>query len=144
MMMQHLFYHAIKQHTSTGKLPILAELRLFNSGKTILNYLVESVTRFGEKFDEKTLIKLLEQGKCQIMLDGIDEIDPSDKGRYKNELSTLLDSYGDNQYIIASRDCEMADLIDGFMPLYIQSFDETERNLLIDNLLNDERIKNEI
>jgi len=149
MMMQHLFYQAIKEHMATGKLPILAELRQFNSEKTIIEYLVESVTRFREDFDEDTLIKLLEQGKCQIMLDGIDEIDPSDKSRYKNELSTLIDSYGDNQFVIASRDCEMAELVNGFMPLYIQDFNKNEREKLIDNILNkpedyeiNEKIKN--
>lgn len=137
MMLKYLFVKSIKNHITTGILPIFSVLREFSyEKKSIIEYLVESVTHYGEKFDEKLLIKLLEQGKCQILLDGIDEIDPSDASSFRTQLSELVDKYPNNQFLIASRECEMVKMADGFSKLYLKPFDDQRKENLIDNLLH--------
>lgn len=136
IMLNYLFVNSIKHHEESGVLPILAELREFSYGpKTIFDYLVEAVTHFDNSFNERVLIKLLEQGKCQILLDGIDEIDPSDSNTFQDQLSELVDKYPNNQYVLASRDCEMVRAAVGFSKMYLQPFDDSKKMELIDKLL---------
>ncbi len=147
IMLTYLFLHSIKKHETTGILPILAELREFSYGsKTVMDYLLEAVTHFDDSFNDKILIKLLEQGKCQILLDGMDEIDPSDANTFHKQLLELVDKYPNNQYVLASRECQMI-RVTGFGKLYLQPFDDDKKAELIDKLLTlpeDENTKIEI
>lgn len=148
IMLNYLFINALKKHEESGILPLFAELREFKYGtKSIIDYLVESVKHFDNSFKESTLLKLLEQGKCQILLDGIDEIDPSDFSAFQKQLSELIDQYPANQYVMASRECEVARSASGFSKLYLQPFNDEKKIELIDKLLTlpeDESTKDEI
>lgn len=137
IMLRHLFVQALSDMKKTGKIPLLAEIRnLAYSNKTILDYLVESVTKFDESFSKEKLASLLKEGRCQILLDGIDEIDLSDKDSYISQMKDLIVKYPNNQFVLASRDCEMADAVNGFAKLYLRPFDDDKKNQLIDRLLS--------
>ncbi len=148
IMLNYLFINALRKHEENGILPLFAELREFKYGsKSIVDYLVDSVKHFDNSFKESTLLKLLEQGKCQVLLDGIDEIDPSDFGAFLKQLSELTDQYPANQYVMASRECEVARSASGFSKLYLQPFNDEKKIELIDKLLShpeDESTKDEI
>lgn len=148
IMLTYLYVNSLSEHFTSGILPILAELREFKYGsKNIIDYLVDAVTHFDSSFNESTLLKLLEQGKCQVLLDGIDEIDPSDFAAFQNQLSEITDKYPANQYVLASRECEIARALSGFNKLYLQPFNDDKKVELIDKLLTlpeDENTKADI
>lgn len=144
IMLRHLFVQALSDIKKTGKIPLLAEIRdLAYSNKTILDYLVESVTKFDETFSSAKLVSLLNEGRCQILLDGIDEIDLSDKDSYVSQMKDLIIKYPNNQFVLASRDCEIADAVNGFAKLYLRPFDDDKKNKLIDSLLSAEKYPEE-
>lgn len=148
MMLRHLFMESIVTHKDTGNLPVFVELRQNGfANKPLLEYVIEAVNRFDPSFTEADAIKLLETGKCKLLLDGIDEIDPSDENDFETALTSFVDRYPNSQYILASRECEMLKAATGFSKLYLQPFDEDKAKTLINNLLNlpgEEEIKKEI
>ena len=70
-------------------------------------------------------------------MDAADEIDLSDAKSFQTQLSELVDRYPFNQYVMASRECDMMRSIRGFSKLYLQPFDKEQANALITNLLPD-------
>lgn len=79
MMLRHLFVESMKKYSETGVMPILVELRDYRfAGCDLFNSIVKSVNLFDVSFNERAAEKVLRAGKCQILLDGLDEIDPSD------------------------------------------------------------------
>lgn len=148
MMLRHLFMESISSHKANGNLPIFVELRQNGfADKPLLEYVIEAVNRFDPAFTEADAVKLLETGKCKLLLDGIDEIDPSDENDFETALTNFVDRYPTCQYVLASRDCEMLKAATGFAKLYLQPFDEDRAKTLINNLLylpEEENIKKEI
>lgn len=138
MLLQRLFVESIREHEKTGILPVLIELRNFSENNDLVtDYIVKAVKRFDNDFTEKNVRNLLESGKCQILLDAADEIDLSDAKAFQTQLSELVDRYPFNQYVMASRECDMMRSIRGFSKLYLQPFDKEQANTLIANLLSD-------
>ena len=138
MLLQRLFVESIREHTKTGLLPVLIELRNFSeNNELITDYILKAVRRFDDSFTAKNARDLLESGKCQILLDAADEIDLSDARAFQTQLSELVDRYPYNQYVMASRECDMMRSIRGFSKLYLQPFGKEQANELISNLLPD-------
>ena len=138
LMLQHLFLEAANQYDESGLLPILIELRnFFYYQNDILSCLVGTVKNFEQTFNESAAKKLLLQGRCQILLDGLDEMDLSDINLFQHKLSEFISRYPNNQIVIASRDCDAIKGINRFVRLYIQPFDNTQSMELIDKLLID-------
>lgn len=139
MLLQKLFVDSAKEHTETGVLPVLIELRNFSENNDLItDYILKAVNRFDDSFTEKNIRDLLESGKCQILLDAADEIDLSDVKAFQRQLSELVDRYPFNQYVMASRECDMMRSIRGFSKLYLQPFGKEQAKELIDNLLPDQ------
>lgn len=148
MMLQHLFLQSIHKHQRTGLLPIMIELRDFSGNNDLFNdYIVKTAGIFDRSLTGKKLEELMLSGKCQILMDGADEIDPSDVNAFQRQIAELADRYPYNQYVVASRECDIIKAIKGFSKLYLRPFNREQSSALINNLLadcEDENIKNEI
>ena len=148
MMLQHLFLDSIEKHLQTGVLPILIELRDFSESNDLFNdYIVKTAGTFDENLTSKKVADLMSSGKCQILMDGADEIDLSDVNAFQRQITELTDRYPYNQYVIASRDCDIIRGVQNFNKLYLRPFNSAQSSVLIDNLLadyEDEIVKDEI
>ena len=136
LMLQHLFLQAARTQVDSGLLPVLVELRNFSHiSHDLVACIVASVTRFGEKFSEDDARNLLAKGQCQILLDGLDEMDPSEITEFQRNLTDFIDLYPDNQIVLSSRECDALSGIKRFNKLYIHPFDNDQSQRLIDKLL---------
>lgn len=135
LMMQHLFLVAAKEYESSGVLPIFLELRHFKQSHEILQFIVETVTSTGENFSEEDANSLLLAGKCQLLFDGFDEIDPSDIGSFLQKLKDFVAKYDKVQIVITSRQNDSLTGINQFMKLYVWPFEEKQSLELIDKIL---------
>lgn len=100
MMMRHLFLSSIKKYTETGLLPILITLREFGSeNQNLFSIVADSVHRFDITFSLAHLDKLMEEGKCQLLLDGLDEIKSADMRSFQKQLDSLIDRYPKWSYL---------------------------------------------
>ena len=138
MMLQHLFLESISKHIQTGLLPILIELRDFSENSDLFNdYIVKMATTFDRNLTNKKIEDLMSSGKCQILMDGADEIDPSDVKAFQRQITELTDKYPYNQYVVASRECDIIKGVKGFSRLYLRPFNKEQSSALINNLLSD-------
>lgn len=145
MMLRHLFVESMKKYSETGVMPILVELRDYRfAGCDLFNSIVKSVNLFDASFNERAAEKVLRAGKCQILLDGLDEIDPSDIVGFQHMLRDMIKTYPLNQYVITSRECDVAKSIGFRSRLYLMPFDEKQTGDLIDKLVSDDSVKAEI
>ncbi|MBO5568086.1 MAG: NACHT domain-containing protein, partial [Clostridia bacterium] len=148
LMLQHLFLQAARTQADSGLLPVLVELRNFSHiSHDLVACIVASVARFGEKFTEDDARDLLAKGQCQILLDGLDEMDPSEITEFQRNLTDFIDLYPDNQIVLSSRECDALNGIRRFNKLYIHPFDNDQSQRLIDKLLqnvDDPRAKGKI
>jgi hypothetical protein len=148
MMLQHLFLESIQNHLHTGLLPIMIELRDFSENNDLFNdYIVKTAGTFDKNLTNKKMDELMSSGKCQILMDGADEIDPSDVNAFQRQIVELADRYPYNQYVIASRECDVIKAIKGFSKLYLRPFTREQSSTLIKNLLadsEDEAIRDKI
>ena len=136
LMMQHLFLEAADHRNETGLLPVFAELRNFTPDcNDFVIFLVDAVREFDLTFTYEMAVNLLEKGQMQILLDGLDEMDPKETKHFQKKLAELCQHYPDNQVIISSRYCSALNGIRRFTPLYIHPLDNDQSQELIDKLL---------
>ena len=135
MMMRHLFLTSIREYYQSSVLPILVTLREFSAeNDDLFNILVDSVHRFDITFSAAHVHKLLMEGKCQLLLDGLDEIKSSDLPKFQRQLDTLIDRYPNNQYVMSTRRFSSFVELSRFMLMYILPFSHAQALELIDRL----------
>lgn len=135
LMLQYLFLKAADEYSKTGVLPVFLELRHIKQSDEILDYLVETVKSKDDKFDDTAAKKLLASGKCQLLLDGFDEIDPSDVGVFVSKLDKFTDKYNKVQVVITTRNNEYLTGLHGYIKLYVWPFEPKQSYQLIDKIL---------
>lgn len=136
LMMQHLFLEAADHRNETGLLPVFAKLRDFSPEyDDFVVFLVDAVQEFDLTFTYEMAVDLLEKGSMQILLDGLDEMDPAETKHFQKKLAELWQHYPDNQIVISSRQCSALKGISRFTPLYIHPLDDDQSQALIDKLL---------
>lgn len=135
MMMRHLFLTSIKKYAQSGKLPILVTLREFGQDNhDLFHVIVDSVHRFDIAFSAAHVHKLMTEGKCQLLLDGLDEIKAGDMDAFQRQLDELTDRYPKNQYVMSTRKFSSFVELSRFTVLFIMPFSNNQALELIDRL----------
>lgn len=135
MMMRHLFLASIREYSKSGKVPILVTLREFGGeNRDLFNVIVDSVHRFDISFSAAHVHKLMNDGRCQILLDGLDEIKSSDLEAFQRQLDALIDRYPKSQYVMSTRRFSSFVELSRFATLYIVPFSNEQALRLIDLL----------
>lgn len=135
LMLQSLFLKAANEYPRTGILPIFVELRNFKQGDDLKSFIVETVSSKDPKFTEEIAYSLLLSGHCQLLLDGFDEIDPSDVDSFLKKLADFGEDYDKLQIVITSRNNESLTGVRGYTRLYVWPFNTNQSMLLIDKIL---------
>lgn len=136
LMLQHLFLDGIERYSETGLMPIFLELRYFTQSDDIESFIVQTVNSRDESFTAEVVHQFLMEGKCPILMDGFDEIDPSDMNDFQTKLKEFTDNkYPRTQVILASRECEAISGLRGYKGLYVWPFDPDKSVKLIDKIL---------
>lgn len=135
LMLQYLFLKAADAYAKTGVLPVFLELRYFTQNDDIVPFIVKAVHSKDEKFNDEVAQQLLRSGRCQLLLDGFDEIDPSDVDAFLHKLEAFTDTYDKVQVVITSRGNEYLTGLHNFIKLYVWPFDNEQSLKLIDKIL---------
>lgn len=147
LMLQHLFMESADSYAPGGKVPVIVQLRdLVLKDDDLVPCITSSFKHFEPSFQSTDVEKMLTEGRGQLLLDGLDEIDESDVRQFQIQLRNTLDRYPNNQVILVSRECAAIEGIKRwFSPFYLLKFDWTQAEVLIDKLLkgieNAEEIK---
>ena len=113
----------------------MVTLREFGAeNRDIFNLIVDSVHRFDITFSAAHVHKLLTAGKCQILLDGLDEIRSNDLDYFHRQLDAIIDRYPENQYVMSTRRYSSFVELSRFTLMYILPFTDEQALQLIDRL----------
>ena len=135
LMLQHLLLESMSRYNETGILPIFLELRNYVQSSSVLKFVTETLNTGGGSFTEDDVSELLKQAKLHLLFDGLDEIDPSDIGKFHREMGGFASEYSKVMIIVASREGNAKLGLSGFMPMYVWPFDNGQSLALIDNIL---------
>lgn len=139
LMLQNLFLEAAKKYTQTRLVPVIVSLRDAVLGD---DDLVPCITKAFKHFDgsiEQTDVEsLMQDGRCQVLLDGLDEIDETYVKQFQRQLQETIDKYDEIQVVLATRECEARKGIRRFSRFYLIEFNPTQTEELIGNLLEDD------
>lgn len=135
MMMRHLFLESIRIYHQTGVLPILVTLREFSSETgDLFTLIMKSVNRFDPTFSSVHLHKVLKSGKCQLLLDGLDEVRYSEMEAFQRQLDELNDQYPNTQCVMSTRNFSNFVEISRFRLVWMLPFTQKQSLELIDKL----------
>src|ERR1044071_2753440 len=135
---------------SDGKLekklvPIYISLKNFSdSNKPLLNYLVEqfAICKFPDAF---SFIKsMLEDGRCLILFDGLDEVTKSREDDTIRQISEFADSYRRNQIILSCRIAAYNYWFHDFTDVEVADFNEDQIRSFIVNWFGDDTLKGDL
>lgn len=136
LMLQHLFLKSAEDYANTGVLPIFLELRHFTQSDDIFSYAVKTVRAKDVSFEDGDAKILMMNGKCQLFMDGFDEIDPSDLADFLKKIEAFSDRYDKVQIIITSRQNESLTGLHNYTSLYVWPFGNEQSMKLIDKILS--------
>lgn len=140
LMLQQLFLDSRLKYDQTGLLPVFAELRNFSDRyDDFIDFIVDTIHEFDTSFTLESAKGLLKKGSIQLLLDGLDELDPDEVNHFQKKLLELCSRYPYNQVVITSRQCSAINGFRGFNRLYLQPLDNEQIEKLIDKLLSEEK-----
>jgi len=115
--------------------PILITLRQFSeSGKTLIEYIEEVFEQFDFPKAKDFFEKDLKEGKCQLLLDGFDELASRERQqKVSKELEEFIHKYHKNRFIVTSRIAGYHDELRGFEKLEVKEFDDSQIEMFITN-----------
>lgn len=135
MMMRHLMFDTIAKYPETGIIPIFLLLKNFeNNGKPLVDYICENISNYGTGIKRGNLISLLNEGKCLLLFDGLDEIGSKNEDHFSKLLESFIDRFSNNQYIISSRPSRTFAPFLRFTPMFIRPFTKEQSLSLIDKI----------
>lgn len=116
------------------RIPIFISLKdLSDSKMSLVNFIVKQfdICRFPDA--KSFVVRAFENGKCQLLLDGLDEVPNKNLDVIIKEIKDFSDKYDDNQYIISCRGAAYDYWLDKFIDVEIADFDEMQIESFINN-----------
>ncbi|MGD1712877.1 NACHT domain-containing protein [Dapis sp. BLCC M172] len=135
-LVKHLFINSIVEKYG---IPILIEFRYLNDySGSIENYITEVMFENQVSQSSDILNKLLKTGKFVFFLDGFDELNNDIERTRLKQLTSFLDNYNDNKYILTSRPYTNVELLPLFHNYQIETLSEEQVKKFIKLQLNNE------
>lgn len=123
-LIKHLFLNSI---TEKYGIPILIELRYLNEYEgDIEDYIIEKIFENELSQNSNILERLLDRGKFIFFLDGFDEIAGEVKDNIIKQISSFINKYDKNKFILTSRPYANIEFLPLFHNCFIQSLNKEE------------------
>lgn len=135
LMLQRLLLEAKEAYDVEKIMPLFIELRYFKESEDLEEYIYNVIHNKDESFTKGIYNQLLMNGKCAILLDGLDEVDPQDIDGFHKKLNDFTEKYKKVQFIVASRDCDSIKGLNDYKHLHVWPFDDEQTEELIERIL---------
>lgn len=115
-------------------IPVLLELKRFDSNNIDLNKaIVNELSNFGFPETETFALKLLEQGKLLILLDGLDEVTKAHQNAVIDSIQAFVTRYDKNRYIASCRIAAHRSIWNRFRDIEVADFNDVQIQQFINN-----------
>lgn len=138
MMMRHFLLSGLK---SAEKTPIFFELRHLGAKLDIKEGLLEVLQASGLESDVGFLESALKRGQFQILLDGFDEVPPTQRQAVAKQIRSLADAFPNNWIIVSSRPDSSLEGWDSFTRFHVAPLDLASAVELVSRVPFDDEIK---
>lgn len=135
MMMRHLLLYFVEHFAEKQKLPVLVPLKNFSADTPNLEkFVFQAIHEFDRGIKFEDIETLLSNGKCVILLDGLDEVPGNARHHFDNCLVNFKKAYQKNRIVVSSRPTSTFIQYGHFMVLEIEPFSKEKALELIDKL----------
>jgi hypothetical protein len=135
MMMRHLLLNSVENYADMLTIPAFIPLKDFDEKvDNLFEYVFSKVTSLCNEITEEQFEDVLNQGKCLLLFDGLDEIGSAYAKQFERELETFTDKYPENCFVISSRPYQTFISYSRFTVLQLKPFSKMQALKLIDNL----------
>ena len=141
-MIKHFFLNTI---INTEKIPVLIELRSFNSQEmvSIFDSVYNSLKDNGFKVEEEYFEYSLEKGGYILLFDGYDELNREKSKVLSEQIQSFADKYSSNSFIISSRPSSEFIGWHDYIELSTLPLTKEQAISMIEKISFDENIKNQ-
>ena len=104
MLLTHLFLSSAEKYKLSGRLPILISLKDYKEDTAgIIELAWNAVKEYDPSMPQKHIIRMLEEKRIILLLDGLDEIQSSLRDAFNKDLDAFIKAYSGNTVFITSR-----------------------------------------
>jgi len=107
VMLKHFFLDCILEYETTGRVPVLVELRGLNDKPKdkvdVLDFIYEKMKEFHFRMEREYFDYSMEQGCYLILLDAFDELKEDLRATVTAQIQAMANQYSDNCFILTSR-----------------------------------------
>ncbi|KYC43398.1 hypothetical protein WA1_11195 [Scytonema hofmannii PCC 7110] len=147
--LKHLVLHSIQQEKKQ-EIPIFISLKAFSDEENEQNFLDAIKQDLSDYISDPSQFvqNLLEQGRCLILLDGLDEVGETKSDRIYQSIDTFVKKFPKNRFVLTCRsgaadyifpdftEVEMADFDDSQVEIFVRKWFAPNEDLkLADSLL---------
>ena len=146
MMMHHLIVDACDKYAVSKKIPLYIPLGAYQDPKEeMINFLFRYFRAVSKNMNNSMsdLIRLFEDGKIILFLDGLDEVPQDCQISFAEKLDVFIQEYDKNIFIISSRGEGNITFLNGFATYTLSPFTSQQAESLIDKIAPEE-IKEEL
>lgn len=109
------------------RIPVFISLRDFSQSQLALeDFLAQQFNLHLSEDSEKLIKRLLLKGKCQVLLDGLDEISISNQNYVIGQINSFSTKFKDNQIVVSCRIGAYHNWFQEFCNLEIAHFDDSQ------------------
>ena len=120
-------------------IPVFIELKRFNASKIdLLEAIVDELQNFGFPTSQEFAVKLLEQGRLLILLDGLDEVPRVNLNIVVNTIQGFVTKYDQNRFIASCRVAAYRSTWNRFLDIELADFDNAQIRQFIQNWFSSE------
>lgn len=135
MMMRHLLLNSVENYADMLTIPVFIPLKDFDEKiDNLFEYVFSKVTSLCSEITEEQFEDVLNEGKCLLLFDGLDEIGSAYAKQFERELEAFTDKYPENCFVISSRPYQTFISYSRFTVLQLKPFSKMQALKLIDNL----------
>lgn len=135
MMMRHLLLNSIESYAEMHIIPVFIPLKDFDENvDSLFDYAFSKITNLCGSITAEQFGEVLQEGKCLLLFDGLDEIGSTCSKRFERELEAFTDKYPENNFVISSRPYQTFISYSRFEVLKLKPFSKQQALMLIDNL----------
>lgn len=137
--LKHLIFESIDGNSRKKRIPIFVPLKDYSESRySLIDYAAKQFDICGFPDVEPFLDRALTTGKCQVLLDGLDEVSADNLDRVIREINDLGDKFENNQIIISCRVAAYNHWFEKFTDIEISDFSSKQIQQFIYNWFQDE------
>jgi hypothetical protein len=145
--LRHIGLEALKGDRGIFKhkcIPVLLELKLFSENASdLIKAISDELQNFGFPESNEFAIRLLEQGKILLLLDGLDEVPKKCQNVLIQKIQNLTTKYDKNRYIVSCRTAAHESSWPRFRYIELADFNDAQIKQFIDRWFHIVLNKNE-